>query len=222
MHRMRVMVVEDDDFLRQSLAEHLAEEGLAVGEATSAAEALVLAERHPFDAMLVATPLPDGDGGALCRQLRAKGISAPIVMMAASGQDEAAARDAGADDLLAKPFRIGQLLSRLRALLQRKQGEETVLRIGPYAFQPDEKLLVDADERRIVLTDKEVAILRYLYRAGRLIAREVLLNEVWGYNPGVTTHTLETHIYRLRRKIEADPANARILVTEPGGYRLIP
>jgi DNA-binding response OmpR family regulator len=86
------------------------------------------------------------------------------------------------------------------------------------------KLLQDpAKNRRIRLTEKEAAILKFLYRAGtRAVARQVLLNEVWGYNAAVTTHTLETHIYRLRQKIEPDPANARLLVTEGGGYRLDP
>jgi DNA-binding response OmpR family regulator len=73
------------------------------------------------------------------------------------------------------------------------------------------------------LTEKETAILKYLYRAGeKTIGRAILLNEVWGYNSGVTTHTLETHVYRLRQKIERDPAKAEILITEPGGYRLVP
>ena len=96
--------------------------------------------------------------------------------------------------------------------------------IGPYTFRPSAKLLQDpAKNRRIRLTEKEAAILKFLYRAGtRAVARQVLLNEVWGYNAAVTTHTLETHIYRLRQKIEPDPANARLLVTEGGGYRLDP
>ncbi len=224
MHRMHVLLAEDDDFLRQSLGEQLAEEGFAVTEATTAAQAAALATQQPFDALLLAAPLPDSDGAELCRRLRDHGISAPILMMVAGpdGQDTATTRAAGADDRVTKPFRIGHLLSRLRATLQRTHGEAAAFRIGPYVFQPVERTLIDPQERRIPLTDKEAAILRHLYRAGRMIAREALLDEVWGYNPGVTTHTLETHIYRLRRKIEADPANACILVTEPGGYRLIP
>jgi DNA-binding response OmpR family regulator len=95
--------------------------------------------------------------------------------------------------------------------------------VGPYTFHPGSKLLVAEKGSKLKLTEKETAILRYLYRAGRKpVPREVLLQEVWGYNSQVTTHTLETHIYRLRQKIEADPANARILMTEPGGYRLNP
>ncbi len=94
--------------------------------------------------------------------------------------------------------------------------------LGPYTFKPSMKMLTTADERRIRLTEKETNILKFLYRADGVVARDVLLHEVWGYNAGVTTHTLETHIYRLRQKIEAEPSNARLLVTESGGYRLMP
>jgi DNA-binding response OmpR family regulator len=108
-------------------------------------------------------------------------------------------------------------------LRQSELNDDAILTIGPYAFRPSAKLLSDNDGRRKVrLTEKEAAILKFLYRAGRAIGRDTLLGEVWGYNAGVTTHTLETHVYRLRRKIERDPANAEILVTEPGGYRLLP
>jgi DNA-binding response OmpR family regulator len=100
-----------------------------------------------------------------------------------------------------------------------------VFTIGPYTFQPANKLLLDNEnnDKKVRLTDKEAAILKYLFRkSDRVVGRDVLLDEVWGYNAGVTTHTLETHVYRLRQKIERDPSNARILVTEAGGYRLVP
>jgi DNA-binding response OmpR family regulator len=106
---------------------------------------------------------------------------------------------------------------------QSELSDEAVLTIGPYTFRPSAKLLTDDGGRRKVrLTEKEAAILKFLYRAGRVIGRDTLLGEVWGYNAAVTTHTLETHVYRLRQKIERDPTHAEILVTEPGGYRLLP
>ena len=103
-------------------------------------------------------------------------------------------------------------------------SEDAVFAIGPYTFKPAAKLLLDNEKRKKVrLTEKETSILKYLFRAGdRAVSRDVLLNEVWGYNAGVTTHTLETHVYRLRQKIEPDPANARLLLTEQGGYKLAP
>ena len=115
--------------------------------------------------------------------------------------------------------------ARLRAQLRtHEQREDAVFTIGPYSFRPSAKLLQEADgKKKVRLTEKETAILKYLYRAkDHVVGRDTLLGEVWGYNAGVTTHTLETHIYRLRQKIERDPAAAEILLTERGGYRLAP
>ncbi len=130
--------------------------------------------------------------------------------------------DAGANDYVTKPFRIAVLLARIRAhLRQHEQSEDATFAIGHYTFRPAAKLLLDPSGSKIRLTEKETAILKYLYRAGdRIVTRDVLLSEVWGYNSGVTTHTLETHIYRLRQKIERDPSHAELLVTEAGGYKL--
>ena len=133
--------------------------------------------------------------------------------------------DAGANDYIAKPFRLNELLARLRAQLRvYDNSEDAVFPIGPYSFRPSSKLLLEPQRnRKIRLTEKECAILKFLYRAGsRPVGRQILLNEVWGYNSAVTTHTLETHIYRLRQKIEPDPTNSRLLLTEGGGYRLDP
>jgi DNA-binding response OmpR family regulator len=159
--------------------------------------------------------------------MRRSGVRAPILMLtAADGEaDTILGLDSGANDYITKPFRLNVLLARLRAQLrQHELSEDAVFTIGPYSFRPGAKILLDeAGRKKVRLTEKETAILKYLYRAGhRIIGRDVLLNEVWGYNSGVTTHTLETHVYRLRQKIERDPAKAEILVTEPGGYRLVP
>ena len=180
--------------------------------------------------MLIDCALPDRPVADLCRDLRGAGIGGPLVILASPdadpdrpGCDRAAVFAAGATDWLVKPIRIGELLARLRAGLRDDRGQPGVLTIGPYAFRPTAKLLSDpAAGRKVRLTEKESAILEFLYRAGRAIGRDTLLGEVWGYNTGVATHTLETYVYRLRRKIERDPANAEILVTEPGGYRLLP
>jgi len=180
-----------------------------------------------FDAVILDVTLPDGDGRDLCAKLRRGGLKVPIIMLTGSDQESDVVRglDSGANDYIAKPFRLAELLARLRAQLRIfENSEDAVFSIGPYTFRPAAKLLQEpARNRRIRLTEKEAAILKFLYRAGtRPVARQVLLNEVWGYNAAVTTHTLETHIYRLRQKIEPDPSNARLLVTEGGGYRLDP
>lgn len=226
MHgRRKVLIVDGDAALRQSLAEQLGLNGeFASLECGSAAAALRIVPHERFDAVLLDIGLPDMDGRELCCRLRRAGIAVPILMLAGTGCDSATAFDAGANDYITKPFRVSELLLRLRAhLRQGELNDDAVVTIGPYAFRPSTKLLSDVTGRKEVrLTDKEAAILKFLYRAGRAIGRDTLLGEVWGYNASVATHTLETHVYRLRRKIERDPANAEILVTEPGGYRLLP
>src|SRR5271170_745845 len=225
---LRILIVDDDGALRQSLTEQLELNGEFVTvECETAAQALAIAKHERLDAILLDVGLPDMDGRELCRRLRDAAVQAPIVMLtgADSDADTVLGLDSGADDYVTEPFRLSVLLARLRAhLRQSEHSDDAVLTIGPYSFRPSAKLLVDPGGRKKVrLTEKETAILKYLYRAGdRVIGRETLLGEVWGYNAGVTTHTLETHVYRLRQKIERDPANAEILVTEPGGYRLLP
>ena len=224
----RILIVDDDGALRQSLAEQLElnEEFVCI-ECGTAARALEMVNGDRFDTIVLDVGLPDMDGRELCRLLRRAGVQVPIVMLtgADSEPDTIRGLEAGADDYVTKPFRLSVLLARLRAhLRQSDHSDAAVFMIGPYTFRPSAKLLTDQSGRRKVrLTEKETAILKYLYRAGdRAIGRDTLLDEVWGYNAGVTTHTLETHVYRLRQKIERDPARAEILVTEPGGYRLVP
>jgi DNA-binding response OmpR family regulator len=224
----KLLIVDDDEALRQSLAEQLRMfEEFATTEAATAAQAIELAKSDHFDAILLDVGLPDIDGREVCRLLRRAGVSVPIIMLtgADTEADTILGLDSGANDYVTKPFRLGVLLARLRAhLRQHEQSEDAVFTIGPYTFRPSAKLLLnEATKKKIRLTEKETAILRYLYRAGdRVVGRDTLLGEVWGYNAGVTTHTLETHVYRLRQKIERNPAQAEILVTEPGGYRLVP
>ncbi len=170
--------------------------------------------------------LPDMDGREACKLLRKNGFKLPIVMLTGndSDADMILGLDSGANDYITKPFKFAVLLARIRAQLrQHEQSEDAVFAIGHYSFRPASKMLVDEKGSKIRLTEKETSILKYLYRAGeKVVTRDVLLQEVWGYNSGVTTHTLETHIYRLRQKIEKDPSHAELLITETGGYKLVP
>jgi len=224
----KVLIVDDDAALRQSLAEQLEMDGeFATVGCDTAAGARAILESERLTAVLLDVDLPDMDGREFCRALRRNGVTLPIIMLTGADGEADIVRglDSGANDYVTKPFRLAVLLARLRAhIRQDARGEDAVLTIGPYAFRPGDKVLIDASGRKTIrLTEKETAILRYLYHAGdRVIGRDTLLGEVWGYNAGVATHTLETHIYRLRQKIERDPACAKILVTEPGGYRLWP
>ena len=220
--------MDDDDDLRTSLVEQLRlHEEFETNEASDAAAALVVCKDERFDAILLDVGLPDMDGRELCRVMRRTGVKAPIIMLtgADTDADTILGLDSGANDYITKPFRLGVLLARLRAhIRQHESSEDAVFTIGPYTFQPGNKMLLQGDDGgKIRLTEKETAILKFLLRAsGEVVSRDTLLNEVWGYNAGVTTHTLETHVYRLRQKIEANPSNAELLVTEPGGYRLAP
>src|SRR5215469_8978803 len=224
----KILIVDDDVALRHSLAEQLRlHEEFQPSEAEDGAQALDITKQQNFDAILLDIGLPDMDGRELCRLMRRSGVRAPVLMLTGADSDADAilGLDSGANDYITKPFRLNVLLARLRAQLrQHELSEDAVFTIGPYTFRPSVKTLIDdAKRKKVRLTEKETAILKYLYRAGdKTIGREVLLNEVWGYNSGVTTHTLETHVYRLRQKIERDPGKAEILVTEPGGYRLVP
>jgi DNA-binding response OmpR family regulator len=222
----RVLLLDDDTMLRSSLAEQLAaEDAFAIVEASTCAEARERARDGLFEFMILDVGLPDGDGRALCRALRDDGITCPIILLTAadSDADTIEGLESGANDYITKPFRFAVLMARLHAHLRSHgQSEDAVYRIGPYTFRPSAKVLLDASQKKIRLTEKETNILKYLYRCGETVPRETLLHEVWGYNPAVTTHTLETHIYRLRQKIEVNPGQARLLVTESGGYRLMP
>ena len=227
MSGKKILLCDDDDALRQSLAEQLQlHEEFETVQASTAGEAIEIAKADHFNAIVLDVGLPDMDGREACRVLRRHGIKCPVIMLTAhdSDSDTILGLDAGANDYVSKPFRLNVLLARLRAQLrQHEQSEDAVFTIGPYSFRPAQKLLLEEDGKKVRLTEKETAILKYLYRTGsKVVSRDILLGEVWGYNAGVTTHTLETHVYRLRQKIEKDPSNAEILVTEPGGYKLVP
>ncbi len=222
----KILLVDDDEDLREALGEQLLmTEDFDVFEASNGAEAMTKAKESLYDLVILDVGLPDTDGRELCRLMRKQGVKCPIVMLTGhdGDSDTILGLDAGANDYVTKPFKFPVLLARIRAQLRtHEQSEDAVFTLGPYTFQPAQKLLLTEDEKKIRLTEKETNILKFLYRStDGVVARDVLLHEVWGYNAGVTTHTLETHIYRLRQKIEPDPSNARLLVTESGGYRLV-
>ncbi|MGR3570632.1 response regulator transcription factor [Brevirhabdus sp.] len=222
----RLLLVDDDDDLREALSEQLVmTEDFDVFEADNGHHAMEKVKAGHYDLVILDVGLPDTDGRELCRLMRKQGVKCPVLMLTGhdSDSDTILGLDSGANDYVTKPFKFPVLLARIRAQLrQHEQSEDAVFQLGPYTFKPAMKMLTDASDRKIRLTEKETNILKFLYRASEgVVAREVLLHEVWGYNAGVTTHTLETHIYRLRQKIEPDPSNARLLVTESGGYRLV-
>ena len=223
----KILLVDDDDDLREALAEQLvATEDFDAFEAGDGASAMERVREEQFDLLILDVGLPDTDGRELCKRMRKAGVKSPIIMLTGQNTDAdmILGLDSGANDYVTKPFKFPVLLARIRAQLrQHEQSENAVFQLGDYQFKPAQKMLVDPKDRKVRLTEKETNILKFLYRAPEGLApRDVLLHEVWGYNAGVTTHTLETHIYRLRQKIEKDPSNAALLVTEGGGYKLVP
>ena len=223
----RILLVDDDAELRALLADQLRlHEEFLIVEAGTAGAGLQAVKGDHVDLAVMDVGLPDMDGREAVKIMRKNGFKSPIIMLTANDTeaDQVLGLEAGANDYVAKPFRFAVLLARVRAhLRQYEASEDAQFNLGPYVFRPGAKMLLTEKGGKIRLTEKETSILRYLYRAGqRVVARDVLLQEVWGYNAAVTTHTLETHVYRLRQKIEADPGQARILVTDAGGYKLVP
>jgi DNA-binding response OmpR family regulator len=223
----KILVVDDDQDLREALVEQLAPlQEFEIAEAGNVADALGALKASHIDLVLMDVGLPDGDGREAVRGARAAGFRGPVIMLTAQdGEgDVVEGLESGANDYVTKPFRFAVLLARIRAHLRSHEAsDDAVFSVGQYTFRPSTKLLTSERGSKIRLTEKETAILRYLYRSGgKIVARDELLQEVWGYNAGVTTHTLETHIYRLRQKIERDPSQASLLVTEAGGYKLVP
>ena len=227
MATKNILLVDDDDDLRDALTEQLAlyEEFSIITEAT-ATKGVNTARSEQIDLLVMDVGLPDMDGREAVKVLRKGGFKAPIIMLTGhdTDSDTILGLEAGANDYVTKPFRFAVLLARMRAQLRtHEQSEDAIFTVGHYSFRPSQKLLTEEDGNKVRLTEKETAIMKYLYRAEqKVISRDELLEQVWGYNSGVTTHTLETHIYRLRQKVEKDPSNARLLVTEGGGYKLVP
>ncbi|MGB7335410.1 MAG: response regulator transcription factor [Salaquimonas sp.] len=222
-----ILLVDDDEDLREALTEQLSlyEEFEVLSEA-SATKGVHTARNNHIDLLVMDVGLPDMDGREAVKLLRKGGFRAPIIMLTGhdTDSDTILGLEAGANDYVTKPFRFAVLLARIRAQLRtHEQSEDAVFTVGPYTFKPAQKIMIEENGSKIRLTEKETAIVKYLYRAEeKIIGRDELLEQVWGYNSGVTTHTLETHIYRLRQKVEKDPSNARLLVTEGGGYKLVP
>lgn len=227
MSARKILIVDDDSDLREALVEQLSlYDEFETLEAETAAAGINMAKSEHVDLLLMDVGLPDIDGREAVKLLRKNGFKAPIIMLTGhdTDSDTILGLEAGANDYVAKPFKFAVLLARVRAhLRQHEQSEDAVFTIGRFAFRPAQKLMSDDKGSKVRLTEKETSILKFLYRAGeKPVTRDVLLHKVWGYNSGVTTHTLETHIYRLRQKIERDPSNAELLVTEAGGYKLVP
>lgn len=222
-----ILVIEDDAQIRRFLRATLAAEGYQFHEALTAAEGIAQAAARQPDLVLLDLGLPDQDGVEVIREIR-QWSQMPIIVLSARGQekDKIAALDLGADDYVAKPFAVGELLARMRAGLRRssriaQEGPEAPLRFGGVEIS-FEKRLVTLDGKEVHLTPNEYKLLQALVKhAGRVVTQRQLLNEVWGPQHTDQSQYLRVYVAQLRRKLEHDPARPRYLQTEPGvGYRL--
>ncbi len=225
--RPAVLLVDPDISARAALASSLETSlGARTRQAGNIVGALAAVREERFDAAILDAELPDGDGRELCQMLRARGLTMPILMLSNLTQEADVVRglDAGANDWMVKPFRPQEIAARVRAHQRLYEvAEHLEMRVGDFTFRPADKTLHEPGQTRPTrLTEKEAAVLKYLYRAaGAMVTREDLLADVWGYNITAATHTVETHVYRLRLKIEPRPSSPRILLHDRGGYRLL-
>ena len=203
----------------QKQGEYLLEESLSVTEAIS-----LIVKEH-FDCILIDSSLADVSLSNLCKNIRQEGVRSPIILVAEElGEDVAiVALDAGANDYVLKPFKINVLVAKIRSnIRQFEQSEFAILRFGRFSFKPGDKILLNnSSKEEVRLTDKETAIIKLLYLSGGdVVTRATLLEEVWGYNTTLTTHTLETHIYRIRQKVGNASSGQDFIATESEGYRM--
>ena len=221
----RLLIVDDDAYLRATLRQQLAVEGFndvfEVGVVADLDNAL--SHANP-DLILLDIQMPDGNGIDICQRLRRNGFAKPIVMLTAKGAegDIVLGLEAGANDYITKPLRLGELVARIRTQLRQfRASDDARFEIGNLSFVPANKMLHEiGSDRMQALTEKEATILKFLYRAfPNDVTKDELLAEVWGFQNGVTTHTLETHIYRLRQKISRLTKKQLVLTIEKG-YRL--
>jgi DNA-binding response OmpR family regulator len=222
-----VLIIGGTSIFNDKLIAHLLQDGtlrLSLCDDGHSGGAAARAGGNPFDAVVIATQLPDGSGVWLCHSLRHDGFTLPILLVAERTRegDIVAGLDAGANDFMTMPVRPAELSARLHAQIRAyERSEEASLTIGRFRFRPAMRELQSlTGPLRVGLTEKETAVLRFLCRAEGPVSRETLLMEVWGYSGTSNSHTVETHIYRLRRKIEPDPHRIMLLVNENGGYRL--
>ncbi|ATO57998.1 response regulator transcription factor [Bartonella sp. 1-1C] len=219
-----LLIVVDDNDLRSILVEQLQiHKEFEVLQTKTAEIGIIMAQKESVDLAIFDVGLPDLDGREAVKKLRSQGFRAPIIMITYCDTDCDTILDfkMGVNDYVTKPFRFSVLLARIRAQLRQYEHNEDSFDLGPYIFKPREKFLIDQQNNIINLTEKETAILKYLYETrDKIVNREALLEHVWGYNANIITHTLETHIYRLRKKIEKNPSKAKILITDHNGYRL--
>ena len=224
--RKTILFVSEALLLKELLLDQLQKQGeYLLEESLSVTEAISLIVKEHFDCILIDSSLADVSLSNLCKNIRQEGVRSPIILVAEElGEDVAiVALDAGANDYVLKPFKINVLVAKIRSnIRQFEQSEFAILRFGRFSFKPGDKILLNnSSKEEVRLTDKETAIIKLLYLSGgEVVTRATLLEEVWGYNTTLTTHTLETHIYRIRQKVGNASSGQDFIATESEGYSM--
>ena len=221
----KILLIESDPDLRDVLCEQLrCTDQFEVFSSENFTETLEKLRIPSYDIILLDLHPLNKDSLEACRLTYTQDVKCPILLLTERDKisNTVFGQDASASDYIIKPFKFPNLLARMNIQLRKyEKSYDSTFTFGPYTFHPAMKILKTHDNNEINLTEKETDILKFLYHTVEdVVPRDILLHEVWGYNNSVTTHTLETHIYRLRQKIERTPGVAELLVTESGGYRL--
>ncbi len=224
----KILIIEDERRMVEALRDAFEHHGFEVCSSLDGEEGLKLTLSETPDLIVLDLMLPRKDGIEVCRDLRAKGINTPIIMLTARSEepDRVAGLELGADDYVTKPFSVRELVARVKAILRRagsaaKIGDQ--VQIGEVTVDL-KKYVVHREGLELPLTDHEARLLRYfLVHSEEVIPRDRLLDEIWGYDSYPTTRTVDTFIYRLRQKIEVDPQKPRHFATVHGvGYKFTP
>jgi DNA-binding response OmpR family regulator len=222
-----ILIVEDDPAIRKGLKASLEDEHFQVSEATDGEQGYRIAREEGIDLILLDWMLPGRNGDEICRDLRGEGIATPIIMLTSKTEemDKVLGLEVGADDYVTKPFSTRELLARMRAVLRRQTG--TTVSTDTFQFGD---VYVDFPRHEVTkagvpvrLSAKEMAVLRYLVeREGLVITRNMLLDDIWGYEAFPTTRTVDNYILALRKALEDDPSRPKHLLTIHGaGYKFI-
>jgi DNA-binding response OmpR family regulator len=220
---LRILLVEDNRRLSDSLLQSLVEDGYAVDPAYDGLEGEEMAQVYPYDAIILDIMLPKKNGLEVCRELRNQRVNVPILMLTARDtvEDRVSGLDSGADDYLVKPFAMEELRARLRALLRRRSDDKSgLLKVGDLMLDPATHAVERAGQA-VELTAKEFSLLEYLMRnANRVVTRSMVENHIWSYDFQASSNVVDVYVRRLRRKLD-DPFDEKLIETVRGvGYRL--
>lgn len=226
LHTYKIAVVDDDESVRRSLVLNLEHTGFKVVEACNGEQAIEVVDKECPDLIIMDVMMPVKDGLQACKEIRQSGISTPLILLTARSAevDKVLGLDLGADDYLAKPFGMLELIARVKALLRRGQSTKEIDKVQFANVIVDFKAYkAERDQNPLELSAREYRLLRYLVaKNGSVVTRDELLDEVWGYNSYPSTRTVDNHIARLRQKIEENSDDPKHILTVHGvGYKFV-